>query len=60
MTTAATSTVINGKQVAHGDKIVDFRGDTFTFDYAHADRIYTVERPHTAFLHRVFVDKAAA
>ncbi len=54
----STSTTINGKPVKHGDKIVDFRGEMSTFDYTENDRIFTVERPHTAFLHRVFVDKA--
>lgn len=52
----STTTTINGKKVEHGDTIVSFRGEDFTFDYADDDRIVTKERPYTRYLHRVFVD----
>jgi hypothetical protein len=52
---ASTTTTINGKHVTHGDTIISFRGEEFTFDHTEDDRIVTKERP-TRFLHRVFVD----
>lgn len=52
---SATSTTINGKNVNHGDTIITFRGEEFTFDHVEGDRIVTKERT-TRFLHRVFVD----
>lgn len=55
--TASTTTYIANEIVHHGDKIVDFRGDVFTFDYTENGRIFTVERPHVAFVSRVFKDK---
>jgi hypothetical protein len=53
MTPTATHTTIGGKRVEHGDKIVSFRGETFTFDYVHDGKIYVTERSN-GFNHRVF------
>jgi hypothetical protein len=51
----STTTRINGKLVNHGDTIISFRGEEFTFDYIRDGYIKTLERTNE-FVSRVFVD----